>query len=785
MAILRGFPPSNMISSSVRIAEKDFSFVPAEQSFHRAGLVGFCSKGPTNVPTLINTTRQLHTIFGYPHPDVGDPYLIYAAEQYLLVATELYIVRVAQEDATNDEQAVVASKNIPAAGGVIRITSDTAGPYVFADDSFFRWKLNGNLSSKTLIVPEDTYTASALKDELNDQLSTQDGIEFYLTDDADPHIAVKTTFAYGPSSTLELISIQNAIYGGLVSEGNVTGLGTGMTQAETTGDTDRYPDVGYQTPGHYDFTGLSGLNLEIVVSGTDNVLIDNVVQVIDLSSLEGSDNLLADIVDEINSQRSSESGTLPGGWVAEATGNNLTFKTLHHGRDAKLLIKSDSTADALFGFDNLTAKGVSPSGVTATTGIETFGIVSGTTTDSSVYSLLLKAESSGIEGNQTQVKVVNNKRDGTFSLEVYNNGVQVESWGNLTKNSDSNLYVATYLPLVSDFILAEDYTDEAAPPKDGTYSLTGGVDGIPSDPDDQDDLLVGSDVASTGLFALSDPEQIDIDLIAIPGHPSTTVITAMLDFCQNYRMDCMAIVDPPFGLTEDESIDWQNGTHPLNTTRFDSDFGALYWPWVQIRDNFNKVDVWVPPSGSAMATIARSDFLGKPWYAPAGQTRGVVPGIKNVYNRPSLPVRDLMYGNNNCLNVIVQFPDVDGYIIMGQKTMQRTPTALDRINVRRLMFYIEKRIRTASRSLLFDPHDEVFRSKFITIATQILREVQVGRGVYDFIIQADEELNTPDVIDRNEFRARIGVQPVKAVEFMFLEFSVHRTGSFTENADTF
>jgi phage tail sheath protein FI len=171
--------------------------------------------------------------------------------------------------------------------------------------------------------------------------------------------------------------------------------------------------------------------------------------------------------------------------------------------------------------------------------------------------------------------------------------------------------------------------------------------------------------------------------------------------------------------------------------------------------------------------------------APAGQTRGIVPNIKNVYNRPSLPVRDLMYGNHNCLNVIVQFPDVDGYIIMGQKTMQRTPTALDRINVRRLMFYIEKRMRTASRSLLFDPHDEVFRSKFITIANQILREVQVGRGVYDFIIQADEELNTPDVIDRNEFRARIGVQPIKAVEFMFLEFSLHRTGSFTENADTF
>lgn len=101
------------------------------------------------------------------------------------------------------------------------------------------------------------------------------------------------------------------------------------------------------------------------------------------------------------------------------------------------------------------------------------------------------------------------------------------------------------------------------------------------------------------------------------------------------------------------------------------------------------------------------------------------------------------------------------------------------------MFVVEKRIRRASRSLLFDPHDEAFRSAFVRTATEILTEIQVGRGVNDFIIQADEELNTPDVIDRNEFRARIGIQPTRSVEFIFIEFSLHRTGSFTENSDTF
>ena len=91
-------------------------------------------------------------------------------------------------------------------------------------------------------------------------------------------------------------------------------------------------------------------------------------------------------------------------------------------------------------------------------------------------------------------------------------------------------------------------------------------------------MIIGSSLAFTGLQALSDTEQIEIDLLAVPGHSSTSVIIGMLDLCQNIRQDCFAIIDPPFGLTVAEIISWQNGQHPLNLTRFDSDFDALYWP---------------------------------------------------------------------------------------------------------------------------------------------------------------------------------------------------------------
>lgn len=785
MAILQGFPPSNTLSPGIRITEKDLSYIAADQSFHRAGLIGFASKGPINLPTMVSSTRQLTTKFGNPHPESGDPYLIYAAKQYLLVATELFVVRVADDDPVSDEQALTATIDVLAAGDLIAVESADAGPYDFDQDSFFRWKLNGVLAAKTLVVLEgSSKSTDEVVEELNDQLDSEvDGIEFYTTDlDS---LGVRTLWAYGPNSSLEFVSVQDSIYGGAFNAPNPTGLGTEMTQAEVVGTLAMYPNVGYQTPGVFDFTGLSGLNIQIVLDGTDNSLVDGIVQVIDLEALEGISNTIAEVVDEINSQRTSEGGDLPGGWVCSATGNNLTFTTLAFGDDARLRIKPDSTAEAIFGLSTSTVTGSSPSGVASDVEVAEYGIITGAANDDSSVSFTVNADSPGIDGNQTQVRITNDIYEDHFVIEVFNNGVSVEAWGGLTKNQASSFYVETYMSLVSDYIRISDNTANGAGPLNGTYDLSGGTDGIPADPDDQDELLIGSEVGSTGIYTLGDTEQVDIDLIAVPGHSSTSVVTALLEFCQVARQDCLAIIDPPFGLTVNEMVSWQNGSHPLNLTRFDSDFGALYWPWVKIRDNFNRLDIWCPPSGSILAVIARSDFLSKPWFAPAGMNRGIVPGITDVYSRPTLGERDLMYGNRNCVNPIVHFNDIDGFVVWGQKTLQRRPTALDRVNVRRLMFYIEKKVRAAVRTLLFDPNDDIFAGKFIGIVNGILNEVRVGRGLHDYIIKADAELNTPDVIDRNEFRAQIGVQPTRAVEFMFIEFSIHRTGSFTENADTF
>ena len=784
MATLRGFPASNTISPSVRITENDLTFVSPTTSFHKVALIGFASKGPINTPTSVTTLTDLVSKFGNPHPDTGDPYLIYAAQQVLRVSSEVVITRVADTDPASDSQAKTASVEVDASGGIVDIIGSStgyptpgSGSFVFDEDYYFSWKLNGVLASKILTVPAETYTLPDLVTLLNDQLNpTIDGIEFYETVPGDPAtntLGLRTIWAYGTSSSIELISHKNTIYGG---NDSIVGMGTEMTQAVVEGTMNKYPDDIYTSADTWNFTSVSADTLanalQVVIKGSGIAIVDDVVQVIDLSALAGGTYTTGDVVDEINAQID----TLPGEFVASETGSNeIVLTTKAYGSGSKLLVKSESTMDVAFGLSNTTASGSSPIRVSEGGSTEEGGKVTGSANGSGSMSFTIYADSPGIEGNATKVIIVTNQYDGTFQMQIYNNGQQVESWGNLTKNQASTFYVESYINSVSNYIRIVDNTLVPAPPANTSttgLSLTGGTDGIPVDPDAQDDLIIGNPTAGTGLYTFSEPEQIDIDLVATPGRSSTAVVRALIDLCEAYRQDALAIIDPPFGLTVNEIIDWQNGVHPLNNTRLDTDFAALYYPWVEMTDVFNNIPVWVPPSGSVLATICQSDAISGPWYAPAGLNRGSVPNINNVFSRPSLAERDLMYGNNNAINPIITYPDITGFVVWGQKTLQRTPTALDRVNVRRMLFYVEKSIKSIAKQYLFEPNNAATRSAFINACSQILTKLVTNNGAQDFVIKCDEELNTPDVIARNELRARIGIVPVYAIEFIFIEFNL-------------
>jgi hypothetical protein len=713
------------------------------QSYNKAALVGFASKGPINTPTTVHDTRQLWTMFGFPHPDQGDSNMLYAAEQYLMVGTEVTIYR-----AADPQLAKSACIPIPVATNLVKTLSTVKGPYVFERNQFFRWRVDGVLSPKTLVVlatEQEGISAAQLAEELNEQLTTRDGIRFFHQND---YLGVQTTFP--DKKELELVSVQDAMYG----PWSAIGLGVEMAPAEK---------IGQASKEVYDFQYQENMTLDIVISGSNNVTVDGIVQTIKLKGLEGRKNTINDIVDYVNN---IELPLLPGGWRAFAAGNSLGFRTKHAGRDASILVKSGYVATSIFGFDPVVVHGKSPRNA---------AIFFGSTSQSDEISFTIYADSPGVEGNSTRVIVVNEPDSDTFTINVYSSGVLVESWGQLTKDKTNKFYVEAFINLVSEWIRVQDNPNTSAPPKNGAYLLGDekvagakkGCDGVPSDLDSQEQLLAGDPKKKSGMFSMADPEEYSIDMIAVPGRSSKTILDALLAVCE-MRKDCLAIIDPPMELSVRETMAW--------IKPYQSDCAALFWPWVQIRDSHNRRNVWVPPSGSIMAAIARSDALSSPWISPTGIAKGIIPGVVDVFNRPTREESKLLNGNNH-INPILHNEASDSFTLSSYKTLSG-----EDISVKRLLFYVEKNVRRAIDTLLSGNLTEgEFREKFEQVCEYVLGQMKNGRGIYKYTIQA-EGLNTPE--EMKELRTRIGVQPREASESYYINFAFQKVDDNSEN-DTF
>jgi hypothetical protein len=487
--------------------------------------------------------------------------------------------------------------------------------------------------------------------------------------------------------------------------------------------------------------------------------------------------------------------------------DNINFIS---GSDALVQVKFDSvgvddilgfSTDAVFGSETtLTCDAAFLAGGSVLVGGVTYRIDCVGQTNGASYAagsapilMTIWADSPGLTGNLTQVQV-GIESNGNIDLAVYNNSTYVEGFAGLNlENTLTNnpYYIEQYVNGLSDYIYVDHETAVIGAPAPGTYQLGAttsmqGSDGYPytlqgyPDTTKIDALIGGNAQLGTGLFAISEPEKIDIDLVAAPGLNSTATIANLINLCEVMRRDCMAVIDSPAGLSSIDVAKWHNGSHPLNTMKLNSSFAALYWPWVKMRDPFNQIDVWVPPTGSVLGVYAKSEQLANAWAAPAGLRRGTIPTIEDVETYAYLAQRDSLYGNGNAVNCIVNFP-VEGPTVWGQKTLYRASTALNRVNVRRLALYLEKIIRSDTRPLIFEPHDAILEQNFVRIANGVLTQVQMNRGIYAFSVLCDSSLNTPDVVDRNELRAQIGIQPTKTAEFIYIEMTLFRTGSFEES----
>ncbi len=278
----------------------------------------------------------------------------------------------------------------------------------------------------------------------------------------------------------------------------------------------------------------------------------------------------------------------------------------------------------------------------------------------------------------------------------------------------------------------------------------------------------GSQAYATALNIISNSDEYDINMIVTPGilkalHPSVT--SKATEICEE-RADAFYVMD----LTEANdnvatAISEQEG--------LDSNYAAVWYPWVKILDANTNKPVFVPPSVVIPGVLAYTDRVAGEWWAPAGLNRGGIGSAIEAKIKLNQAERDDLYENR--INPIAQFPG-QGVCVWGQKTLQDGSSALDRINVRRLMIRLKKFVASSSRYLVFDPNTTVTRNRFLSIVNPYLESIQSRQGIYSFKVVMDDTNNTPDVIDRNELVGAIYLQPTKAAEFIIIDFNINPTG---------
>ena len=198
-----------------------------------------------------------------------------------------------------------------------------------------------------------------------------------------------------------------------------------------------------------------------------------------------------------------------------------------------------------------------------------------------------------------------------------------------------------------------------------------------------------------------------------------------------------------------------------------SNFATTYGNWAKVWDGTSGKQIWIPFSGVAAKIYANNDSNFAPWYAPAGFSRGVVTGVNDIAVSPTQRQRDQLY--RIAINPVTQFP-AEGIVVFGQKTLQRKPTAFDRVNVRRLFLDLEKRTRQTLKFFIFEPNTFLTRTKVVNTLTPIFENCKQTEGVYDYLIVCDERNNPASVIDENELRVDIYLKPVRAAEFILVNF---------------
>lgn len=446
------------------------------------------------------------------------------------------------------------------------------------------------------------------------------------------------------------------------------------------------------------------------------------------------------------------------------------------------------TNGALYGGVNIMASTSSEENAAISAGKSsaTFGVASGL--DDDVLFQIVGADP-GTWNNKIKVKVQNVK-DGsesvivdqyTFEIVVYytnddGEDEQVELFKVSRKTKvdgfGKQLYLEDRINGVSKYIRVLDNTslaDTVIPKAQSTVlSLAQGSNG---------GAISSSDLTS-GWDEFANPDDIDVRILINGGETAVAVQNKMISIAEG-RADCVAVLDVPWASVQSvtDMVTFRSTTLNANTN-----YAAMYTPWVQIHDPYNDLLIYVPPSGHAAAQMAYNDFVAYTWYAPAGFNRGQLDVITSSYVFTE-GERDTLYQAQ--INPI-QLYRGEGTVIWGQKTLQSKFSALSSINVRRMLIIIEKAMSISLRSFVFEPNNETTRFRVTALLDEYLGQLstqgafQTETGDDGYRVLCDSTNNTSAVIDNNELRVDVFVKPVRAAEFIRLQTIVTTTGATFE-----
>jgi phage tail sheath protein FI len=479
-------------------------------------------------------------------------------------------------------------------------------------------------------------------------------------------------------------------------------------------------------------------------------------------------------------------------------GSNVFLASKYAGSGATMTLSAN---DSALGFSSLGAFGAAISG-TVGHNVTVSGLTA-SAVNANVYSIYPGAGynlSAMRDGSTRGVSVEINNLSVRDQVVINNDGSQVESFNRielspssaqsieflLNANEDNNESEYIFVEIEDDsensydapnlfgttataiglngFTNAAEGTPRFLKLVEGTYPLAGGDSGATTASD-----LVGTAAAKTGIYALDD-DALNVSIGLLPGITDDTVQNAFVTLAESSK-NFLALVAPPFGLSEvQDAIKWINGqSGDTRDSALNSSYAAVYWPWVQVFNPFAGAEEYYDPTIFAARQCVFTDAVSEPWFAPAGFNRGRLTKPTDTEIKLNQGDRDALYSNS--VNPISNDPNT-GITIFGQRTTQRTPTALDRVNVRRLMIYLRKVLLELGKPFQFEPNDQFTWELVEDAINPFLDDLLARRAIVEGSVKCDSTTNTPARVDRNELWCSVTIKPTKAAETIVFEVNL-------------